>query len=102
MVLGQNKSSDTKIDGIKAQMGCGGVTEVSGHATYACLALLTLQVWPKCSRSSIPKKLAWKKILGPFEFAKVPETEKYETGFSALQNYNPNKRDLIGKSPKSF
>jgi hypothetical protein len=46
MVLSQNKSAETKIDGIEAQMGCGGAIEVSGHTTYARLALLKKNLRP--------------------------------------------------------
>jgi hypothetical protein len=47
--------------------------------------------------------LCRKKILGPFEFAKVPQSEKiWKMEFSALQSYNPNKRDILEKSTKSF
>jgi hypothetical protein len=48
------------------------------HTTHAHSALLALQLWSKFSRSCILIKAYVEKIPGPFQFAKVTESEKYK------------------------
>jgi hypothetical protein len=43
------------------------------------------------------------KILGPFEFRKVPESKKYtKQSFFVLQSYNLNKGDLLENPPNNY
>jgi hypothetical protein len=87
---------DWRHRNLETQMGKGGA-EGGTRSCHIC------SFGPsRCgSRFCIFIKTCIKQILGPFD--KGPLMWKIrKTRFSTLLSYNPNKRDLIGKSPKSF
>jgi hypothetical protein len=73
----------------------GGKARVSSYATWS---LLALHVWPKFLRSCISIKTCVEK--NPKSF--LVKVKNMKNKISPLLSYNPNKKDLIRKLPKSF